>query len=93
MEVEGFFRSANERIAARARELEFDSEVPFLCECADRACRRLVLATVEEYDSVRDEPARYLTRPGHELSGAARLVETNDRFAVSESAAVPSGDH
>ena len=72
MQAEDVFRNANERVAAKARELEFEADqpLPFLCECSDTRCFAQILLTIEEYEEARSDPRRYLTISSHEASGA-----------------------
>jgi hypothetical protein len=73
VQTEDVFRNANERVVAKARELELasDQPLPFLCECSDQRCFARILLTIEEYDEVRSDPQRYLTISGHEAGGAS----------------------
>jgi hypothetical protein len=68
---EDVFRDANERVAAKARELEFglDRPLPFLCECSDTRCFAHIMLTIEEYEEARSGPRGYLTISGHDVSG------------------------
>ena len=68
MRAEDVFREANERVAAKAAELNFADPIPFLCECPDPHCFAPISLTLEEYEQVRSDPRRYLTIPGHETS-------------------------
>ena len=81
--VEEVFRSANDRIAEKGRELGWRISVPFLCECSERRCFGRVELTLEEYELLRSHPQRYLTVPGHEVEGAV-LLEQNERVAYAE---------
>jgi hypothetical protein len=45
------FRLANDTIAERARQLGISGPVPFICECSNDRCFRLVHITVDEYGS------------------------------------------
>ena len=83
MHAEDVFRNANERVAARARELEVGSPVPFLCECSDTKCFRHIPLTVEEYDGASAGSQRYVIVPGH-LVGGASVVARERRFALAE---------
>jgi hypothetical protein len=74
VENQNRFRDANERIAAKARSVSFDSRVPFLCECTDERCVELVSLPLDEYDSVRSDPGRMVTIPGHPVTGSAKVV-------------------
>jgi hypothetical protein len=77
------FRSANERIAAKARELGWQFPVPFLCECSDTRCFERVELVLEAYEEMRAHPQRYLTVSGHELVGAF-LIEQDEHVAFVE---------
>jgi hypothetical protein len=81
--IEDVFREANERIAEKARELEMEPPIPFLCECSDKRCFGRLHLTLEDYEEARSDPQRYLTISGHEVSGAIVLMQ-NDRFALAE---------
>jgi hypothetical protein len=83
LEPEDVFREANERIAESARELGFQSRVPFLCECSDKRCRAFIKLTLEEYEEARSDPHRYLTISGHEVLGAL-VIARDERFALAE---------
>jgi hypothetical protein len=69
--AEDVFREANERVAAKAGELEVAYPMPFLCECRDPHCFARISLALEEYEQVSAEPRRYLTIPGHETGRAA----------------------
>jgi hypothetical protein len=63
MERPTVFRIANERIAARARELGISGPVPLICECESHRCFELVRIPVDEYDArARSGP---VTHPRH----------------------------
>jgi hypothetical protein len=83
MQAEDIFRSANERIAEKARELGWRSRIPFLCECSERLCFQRLELTIEEYDATRSHPQRYVVARGHEVTGAL-LLEQDDRAAYVE---------
>jgi hypothetical protein len=70
--AEDVFRNANESIAAKARELEFelDQPLPFLCECSDTGCFAHILLTIKEYEEARSGPQPYLTVSGHDVDRA-----------------------
>src|SRR5919202_395168 len=83
---EATFRDANERIQERARELEFEPPVPFLCECGDRGCQTIVRMTLEAYEAVRRHETWFLIAPDHEgvATAAGTVVERNDSHLVVE---------
>jgi hypothetical protein len=73
--AEDVFRHANERIAEKARELELEEPIPFLCECSDRRCFDRLFLDLAEYEEARSDPERYLTVAGHEVTGAMVIAE------------------
>jgi hypothetical protein len=83
VQVEDVFRDANEKVAAKARELEIESPIPFLCECSDTRCFRHIPLTLEEYDDTGAGPPRYLIVPGHTVEGAS-VVARDGCFALAE---------
>jgi hypothetical protein len=83
LKIEEVFRKANESIAAKAREIDMASPIPFLCECSDRRCLGRVPLSLEEYDEARAAPQRYLTIAGHEVEGAL-VIEQDENFALAE---------
>jgi hypothetical protein len=83
VQTEDVFRSANDRVAEKGRELGWRFPAPFLCECGDRRCFARLELTLEAYEELRSHPQRYLTAPGHEVAGAIVLEQT-ESFAFAE---------
>jgi hypothetical protein len=83
VQPEDVFRSANDRIAEKGRELGWRFPVPFLCECGDTRCFARLELTLEDFDDLRSHPQRYLTAPGHELPGAV-VIERTESVALAE---------
>ena len=82
--TESLFRDVNERIAESAERFDAPS-TEFVCECADQACTDRVEATLEEYEDVRADGARFLLCPGHEDTRVERVVAHRaQRHAVVE---------
>lgn len=67
-------RAGNDRLAERAKHLQFVSRVPMLCECSDSSCRTIVMISLPDYHEIRREPDRFMTAPGHKLQGADEVV-------------------
>jgi hypothetical protein len=82
------FRDANDEIdtAAETHGLDDGRPVPFICECSDPTCMRVISLTLAEYQRVRSNPRWFAHAPGHEeaVPGVVHLVERNDRFALVE---------
>jgi len=83
LQTEDVFREANESIAAKARELQMEPPIPFLCECSDKRCFERIPLTIDEYEEARSAPQRYLTSSGHQVDGAL-VIAQDDRFALAE---------
>jgi hypothetical protein len=67
-ENQSTFRAANEDIEAAARSMAPDlPRIPFICECPDTTCTRIMRLHREEYDAVRSDPTHFLVVPGHEV--------------------------
>ena len=84
------FREANEQI----REVIDRSDVvlpvaPFVCECSDPSCRRLVVVPLAVYVDVRSSPRRFLHALEHVDDGTSgRVVETSNGYAVVEKSGI-----
>ena len=78
------FRRANDEIAAAARDLDQDDRSPFLCECADERCTKIVLLTLDEYEDVRSDDGRHVIVPGHDVAPNERVLEESDRYWITE---------
>lgn len=83
---ETIFREANERIQERARELEFEAPVPFLCECGEASCRAIVRVTLDAYEAVRRSSTMFVIAPEHEEVAAVggEVVARRDGYLVVE---------
>jgi len=77
------FRDVNERIAESAERFDAD-ETQFVCECADARCTHRVDATLDEYEQVRDDGARFILAPGHAQHDIERVVHDRGRFHIVE---------
>lgn len=79
---EATFRLANERLERKAVELGFgEASTPYLCECEEPACTKVVELTREEYESVRAHPKRFVMVSGHQES-LDRVIQEKDRFMI-----------
>jgi hypothetical protein len=81
---EATFRLANERIEQKVAELGLgEAPTPYLCECEEPTCTKIVELTREEYESVRAHAKRFLRVAGHQDSDD-RVIKNDDRFMVIE---------
>ena len=81
---DAIFRNANEGISEAAEAAGIEDQVPFVCECADPACREIVQMSMQEYREIREDPRLFLNVPGHEASaqGWGQVVENRERYVV-----------
>ncbi len=78
------FRDVNERINDINRDMGFNEEADFICECGNADCAAPITLRLLEYEAVRAHPTRFAIFPGHEILDVEDVVEQNDRFAVVE---------
>src|SRR3954447_3981638 len=73
VQTEFTFRAANEGIRQATVAHAIEGRIPFICECADVRCTRLVQLTMDEYGRIREEPAWFVA-PGHEEERLAEVI-------------------
>ena len=84
------FREANEEIEPRAVIAGVET-VPFICECADPNCTKIIRVTVREYEDAapvdfsKDVRPILLNAPGHEVHSGdySEVVSRNERYVVT----------
>jgi hypothetical protein len=81
--TESLFRDVNERIAETAEKFGA-KDASFVCECDDPACTHRVHATIDEYEEVRADGARFLVDAGHVNDDAETVVEVKRTFTLIE---------
>jgi hypothetical protein len=79
--TEALFRDVNERIAESAEHFDAD-RTEFVCECSDPSCTHRIVASLTEYEEVRDESTTFLVVPGHEQGDIERVVADRGRFRI-----------
>jgi hypothetical protein len=81
---EAMFREGNERMSAwqEHQDAPPTKTLAFLCECADRDCRKYISMTLPEYEAVRADPMQFAIVPGHEVPEAEEVVERYEDYAV-----------
>jgi hypothetical protein len=85
-ENEAVFRAGNEAIEAN-RDGGGRARQPYLCECGVETCFERVALTHDEYESVRQHPARFFVAPGHEdLTAGEVVIAEFPRYVVVEKA-------
>jgi hypothetical protein len=80
---EAFFRAVNEGIAEASERFESE-EAELLCECGDARCTHRIEVPLDEYEAVREHPARFFVRLGHHLPDVEQVVKRKRRYAIVE---------
>ena len=76
------FRAVNEDIDRGRPGTGAQTRVPFVCECGDEGCRRLVDLTAREYQAVRADAKHFFVIDGHEIERAEDVVERHEGWLV-----------
>jgi hypothetical protein len=86
-QAEVVFRAANATLYKRFLDPRFEpaDTYPFICECGDERCTRIVSVPLEIYERVREEPTRFLLLPGHEDCSEV-VVERDNGYEIVEKA-------
>jgi hypothetical protein len=84
---QALFREVNERVGKLTETLNrVTPRSDWVCECANTECFQSVELSIEEYEVLRQHPARFAVFPGdtHVYPEAERIVEQTDRYWVVE---------
>jgi hypothetical protein len=84
-------RAANDRIAEKAKRLQFHSRVPMVCECSRLDCHTIIMVSLHEYQEIRAHPDNFLIAPGHDLDGS-RLAKTTAKYETRRQPRKGNGD-
>jgi hypothetical protein len=81
----------NEEIARRVNERTVDdvergasSGPEFLCECGSATCMERLSMSLDEFEEVHSNAARFAVLRGHELPEVERIVSITPRYSVVE---------
>ena len=61
--------------------------IPFLCECADAACRGSIEITTSRYGNIHVDERDYMILPGHSRIAGEEIVEENSYYEIVKKAA------
>jgi hypothetical protein len=79
------FRRANERLLDAVRDrVDRRRRIPFLCECLDPSCRSTVELTIEQFQTLAQEPNRFAIVTGHPRMDGERVITTCDDISIVE---------
>jgi hypothetical protein len=63
-----------------------DEKIEFYCECGDSDCFARVALTLEEYEAVRTDSARFAVLPEYVEPEIGRVVEEYEGYVVAKMA-------
>ena len=81
--TESQFRDVNERIAESADDVGLQ-EAALVCECADPECGHRIEASLEDYEDVRSDGARFVVAPEHHVPEHEEVVESRPGYRIIE---------
>ena len=80
---EALFREVNERVEDIAVELgDEEGGYEYFCECANKDCTFRVVLSVDEYESVRNDPKQFVVLPDHFTPEIEQVVLRTDEYWV-----------
>ena len=86
--IEQAGRAANEAIVRLWGVLAQDGRALFRCECSDEACRAALWLPLGLYETVRQDPSRFVVLPGHDAP-PDEIVGEGDGYALVREASTP----
>lgn len=90
--TEALFRETNEAIERGLWPVGEEDAVRFRCECAQLDCHTIIRLTLPEYESVRENPRRFVVAFGHEIPEAETIVERHEDYLVVEKLGVSGAE-
>jgi hypothetical protein len=79
--TESRFRDVNERIVESADDFGL-LEAALVCECADPECGHPIEASLEDYEQVRSDGARFVVAPEHHVPEHEEVVESRPGYRI-----------
>jgi hypothetical protein len=83
-ENESVFRDINEAISNGQWPGEPQSQVGFLCECAQLGCNDVIELTPREYEHVRSDGKHFLVAIGHQTPSVEVVLESHAGYLIVE---------
>lgn len=90
--TEALFRETNEAIERGLWPGNRSDAVRFRCECSHMDCHTIIQLTLGEYETVRDNPRRFVIAEGHETPEAEVVVERHRDYLVVEKRGVSGAE-
>jgi hypothetical protein len=81
--TQSVFRDVNERIADSAEQVGLQ-QADLVCECADLECGHGIEASLDDYERVRTDGARFFVAPEHVVPELEEVVESRPGYRIVE---------
>ena len=82
---DALYRQVNERIEDLNEAFDSVSGgFSIVCECGDLHCMEQIRVPRELYQRTRENPARFILKPGHEAQDVEYVVEEGSEYVVVE---------
>lgn len=82
-ENEALFREVNEQVAGLNEHFQQVADpLSAICECALVDCNARLDIRAQAYEAVREDPARFIVKPGHVVPDIESVVEEQDGYWV-----------
>lgn len=81
--TESLFRDVNERIAESSENVGLP-RADLVCECADSECGHRIEASLDDYEQVRSDGARFVVAPEHHVPEHEEVVESRPGYRIVE---------
>lgn len=80
---EALYRAVNEQVHGLNRRFTGIGEtMSVVCECGRADCDERIELSVAAYEEVREDPTRFVVRPGHEEPDVEAVVERLEKYLV-----------
>ena len=81
-ENEERFAAANAEIATTAEALQIEELVPFLCECSNTRCTKIIQLSLATYADLRSQESTFVLLSGHEDRNVEQVVGRTDGYLL-----------
>ena len=82
---QSLFRAVNEKVRElNEATVSVSRSFVIACECADTLCVEMIEIAPDDYLAVREEPRRFVVRPGHVLPDVETVVAEGETYVVVE---------
>ena len=82
---EALYRQVNERVEDLNEAFgSITGEFAIVCECGSLHCMEQITVSREVYERTRENPIRFILRPGHEAQDVEGVVDSDGDYVIVE---------